>query len=186
MKPSTQSRKKLEVIWSKGVKAVDPRGLVAHFVQSDASFQSVLSEAASVLVVGGGKATAAMALGLEQEIKPFLSKTVGILNVPEANYPKLEKIKLNLARPAGMNQPTAKAVEGSKSMIQLAQEAKDGDLLLALISGGGSALMPLPCSGVSLEDKQKVTSLLSGTSASINELNCVRKHLSQIKGGRLA
>jgi len=186
MKPSTQSRKKLEVIWSKGVKAVDPRDLVAHFVQSDASFQSVLSEAASVLVVGGGKATAAMALGLEQEIKPFLSKTVGILNVPEANYPKLEKIKLNLARPAGMNQPTAKAVEGSKSMIQLAQEAKEGDLLLALISGGGSALMPLPCSGVSLEDKQKVTSLLSGTSASINELNCVRKHLSQIKGGRLA
>jgi hydroxypyruvate reductase/glycerate 2-kinase len=186
MKPSTQSRKKLEVIWGKGVKAVDSRDLVAHFVQSDASFQSVLSEAASVLVVGGGKASAAMALGLEQEIKPFLSKTVGILNVPEANYPKLEKIKLNLARPAGMNQPTAKAVEGSKSMIQLAQEAKEGDLLLALISGGGSALMPLPSSGVSLEDKQKVTSLLSGTSASINELNCVRKHLSQIKGGRLA
>ncbi len=55
MKPSTQSRKKLEVIWSKGIKAVDPRGLVAHFVQSDASFQSVLSEAASVLVVGGVK-----------------------------------------------------------------------------------------------------------------------------------
>jgi glycerate-2-kinase len=85
-----------------------------------------------------------------------------------------------------MNQPTAKAVEGSKSMLQLAQNAEEGDLLIALISGGGSALMPLPSSGVSLEDKQKVTSLLSASSASINELNCVRKHLSQIKGGRLA
>lgn len=186
MKPSTQSRKKLEVIWAKGVKAVDPRVLVAQFVQSDASFQSVLRESARILVVGGGKASAAMALGLEQEIKPFLSKTVGILNVPEANHPKLEKICLNQARPAGMNRPTAKAVEGSNLMLELVQEAKEGDLLIALISGGGSALMPLPSLGVSLEDKQKVTSLLSASSASINELNCVRKHLSQIKGGRLA
>jgi glycerate 2-kinase len=186
MNPTSQIRKKAEVIWAKGVKAVDPRVLVAQFVRSDASFQSVLSEADRILVVGGGKAAAAMALGLEQEIKPFLSKTVGILNVPEANYPKLEKIRLNQARPAGMNQPTAKAVEGSKSMLQFAQDAKEGDLLVALISGGGSALMPLPSSGVSLEDKQKITSLLSASSASINELNCVRKHLSQIKGGRLA
>lgn len=186
MNPASQIRKKAEVIWSKGVKAVDPRALVAQFVQSDASFQSVLNGAARVLVVGGGKAAAAMALGLEQEIMPFLSKTVGILNVPEANYPKLEKIRLNQARPAGMNQPTAKAVEGSISMLQLAQDAKEGDLLIALISGGGSALMPLPSPGVSLEDKQKITSLLSASAASINELNCVRKHLSQIKGGRLA
>lgn len=186
MTPVNQTRKKAEVIWSKGVKAVDPRTLVAQFVRSDASLQSVLSESTRILVVGAGKASASMALGLEQEIKPFLSKTVGILNVPEANYPNLEKIKLNLARPAGMNQPTAKAVEGSKSMLQLAQNAEEGDLLIALISGGGSALMPLPSSGVSLEDKQKVTSLLSASSASINELNCVRKHLSQIKGGRLA
>ncbi|NBY00495.1 MAG: DUF4147 domain-containing protein, partial [Planctomycetes bacterium] len=164
MTPVNQTRKKAEVIWSKGVKAVDPRTLVAQFVRSDASLQSVLSESTRILVVGAGKASASMALGLEQEIKPFLSKTVGILNVPEANYPNLEKIKLNLARPAGMNQPTAKAVEGSKSMLQLAQNAEEGDLLIALISGGGSALMPLPSSGVSLEDKQKVTSLLSASS----------------------
>jgi len=186
MNPTIQTRKKAEVIWRKGVKAVDPRELVSQFVRSDASFQSVLSDAVRILVVGGGKASAAMALGFEQEIKPFLSKTVGILNVPEANYPKLEKIRLNLARPAGMNQPTAKAVEGSKSMRQLAQDAKEGDLLIALISGGGSALMPLPSLGVSLEDKQKITSLLASFAVSINELNCVRKHLSQIKGGRLA
>lgn len=186
MSPTIQTRKKAEVIWRKGVKAVDPRGLVAQFVRLDASFQSVLNRASRILVVGGGKASAAMAIGLEQEIKPFLSKTVGILNVPEANYPKLEKIRLNQARPAGMNQPTVKAVEGSISMLQLAQDAKEGDLLIALISGGGSALMPLPSPGISLEDKQKITSLLSASAASINELNCVRKHLSQIKGGRLA
>ncbi|NBS90023.1 DUF4147 domain-containing protein, partial [bacterium] len=178
MHPTNQARRKTEVIWGKGVKSVDPRVLVAQFVQSDASFQSVLRESARILVVGGGKASASMGLGLEQEIKPFLSKTVGILNVPEANHPKLEKIKLNQARPAGMNQPTAKAVEGSNLMLELAQEAKEGDLLIALISGGGSALMPLPSLGVSLKDKQKITSLLSASSASINELNCVRKHLS--------
>ena len=186
MNPVNHMREKLEVIWSQGVKAVDPRELVAQLVRSDASFRSALSDATRILVVGGGKAAAAMALGLEQEINPFLSKIVGILNVPEANYPKLEKIKLNHARPAGMNQPTAKAVEGSKLMHQFAQDAKEGDLLIALISGGGSALMPLPSPGVALEDKQKITSLLASSAASINELNCVRKHLSQIKGGRLA
>ena len=77
MHPTNQARRKTEVIWAKGVKSVDPRVLVAQFVQSDASFQSVLRESVRILVVGGGKASASMGLGLEQEIKPFLSKTVG-------------------------------------------------------------------------------------------------------------
>ncbi|MEY4613439.1 MAG: hypothetical protein RL179_1412 [Planctomycetota bacterium] len=186
MNPLQKLRMESESIWRKGVMAVDPSGLVVRFVNSDPGFQLHLKNSERILIVGAGKASAAMGLGLEQQIKHFLPKAHGILNVPEANYPNLQKIKLNLARPLGMNQPTAKAVEGSKLMLQLAKGAREGDLLIALISGGGSALMPLPSEGVSLEDKQKVTSILSSCSASINELNCVRKHLSQIKGGRLA
>ncbi len=186
MNLTNNRRKNAESIWRKGVTAVDPSALVDSFARSNPSFLSLVSSASSILVVGAGKAGAAMASGLEQGISPFLSKITGLLNVPEASYPPLQKIILNLARPAGMNQPTPKAVEGSLQMLSLAENAKPNDLLIALISGGGSALLPLPVGSISLLDKQIVTSLLSASPASINELNCVRKHLSQIKGGRLA
>jgi hydroxypyruvate reductase/glycerate 2-kinase len=71
-------------------------------------------------------------------------------------------------------------------MLALVQAAGPGDLGLCLLSGGGSALLPAPVEGVSLEDKQRVTALLHACGATIDEMNCVRKHLSRIKGGRLA
>jgi hydroxypyruvate reductase len=85
-----------------------------------------------------------------------------------------------------MNEPTAEGVTGSKKILELVSSLTDSDLCLAVLSGGGSALLPSPVDGVSLRDKQAITRLLMHGGATINELNCVRKQLSQIKGGGLA
>src|SRR5439155_9973962 len=98
----------------------------------------------------------------------------------------LRAIRLHAARPAGTNQPTAEGVAGVRDILALVRSAHPGDMCLCLLSGGGSALLPAPVEGVSLEDKQQVTSLLHACGATINEMNAVRKHLSRVKGGRLA
>ena len=73
-----------------------------------------------------------------------------------------------------------------RDILALVRSARPGDLCLCLLSGGGSALLPAPAEGITLEDKQRVTLLLHACGATIDEMNCVRKHLSAIKGGRLA
>ncbi|HUG20147.1 MAG TPA: DUF4147 domain-containing protein, partial [Planctomycetaceae bacterium] len=84
------------------------------------------------------------------------------------------------------NEPTEAGGEGTRKILELASSCGPRDLCLVLISGGGSALMPAPAKGVTLKVKQQVTRQLMLSGATINELNCVRKHLSDIKGGRLA
>jgi len=86
----------------------------------------------------------------------------------------------------GTNQPTKAALHGTLEILELAAKAGPNDLMICLISGGGSALLPAPVEGVSLEDKQAVTALLHRCGATIQEMNAVRKHLSRIKGGGLA
>ncbi|HSG71526.1 MAG TPA: DUF4147 domain-containing protein, partial [Planctomycetaceae bacterium] len=93
---------------------------------------------------------------------------------------------LHGARPAGVNEPTEAGVFGTRKILKLASSCGPRDLCLVLISGGGSALMPAPAKGATLALKQQVTRHLMLSGATINELNCVRKHLSDIKGGRLA
>jgi hydroxypyruvate reductase len=77
-------------------------------------------------------------------------------------------------------------MRGAERIAQIAADAGAGDLLICLISGGASALLPLPVAGVNLEDKQRLTQLLLACGANIHEMNCVRKHLSRLKGGQLA
>src|SRR5690242_14279453 len=81
------------------------------------------------------------------------------------------------ARPAGTNFPTPEGVAGTREMLDLLAHAGPNDVALCLLSGGGSALLPAPAECVSLEDKQAVTKLLHACGATINEMNCVRKHL---------
>src|SRR5262249_17870906 len=126
----------------------------------------------------------------EAELAEYLDRIEGIVNVPEntrsGGQPQTRRIRPHAARPAGTNQPTAEGVEGTRQILHLARNAGPQDVLLCLISGGGSALLPAPAAGITLEDKQHVTLLLHACGATINEMNCVRKHLSEIKGGRLA
>jgi glycerate-2-kinase len=107
------------------------------------------------------------------------------VNIPAYTkpWPKGKQIKFN---PASHPVPSEDGVRGVKNMLRLVGQPSEEDLVICLISGGGSALMPLPSAGLLLSDKQKTTNLLLKSGAKIDEINAVRKHLSDFKGGRLA
>jgi glycerate 2-kinase len=180
---SARLREHARTIWQAAVAAADPFDLVRAALTQLAP---ELAEAERILVVGGGKAGAAMAAGAEAALTDRLDRVAGVVNVPEGAHRPLRAIRLNVGRPAGVNQPTAAGVAGVRAMLDLIKTAGPGDIGLCLLSGGGSALLPAPVEGVSLKDKQDVTNLLSAGGATIDEINCVRKHLSAVKGGRLA
>lgn len=162
-------------IWQSAVAAVQPRALVAEAVRS-------LQLSGRVVVVGCGKAGSEMAAGVEE----VLPGAAGVVNVPADCTAPLRHIRLHPARPAASNFPTAEGVAGAEEMLRLLASAGPDDTALCLISGGGSALLPCPAVGVSLDSKLAVTRLLHASGATIGEMNCVRKHLSRVKGGRLA
>lgn len=172
-------------IWQAAVAAVNPQALVRSALEGP-ELRPVLEQARRVLVVGGGKAGAGMAAGVEQALGSRLDCLAGVLNVPAEEVRPLRALRLHAARPAGTNQPTPEGVAGVEAMFQQIDQAQPGDVGLCLLSGGGSALLPAPAEGVSLADKQEVTLLLHACGATIGEMNAVRKHLSRLKGGRLA
>ena len=132
------------------------------------------------LVVGAGKAAASMAQVVEQNWPSTLS---GLVVTRYGHAVECKRIEvLEAAHPV----PDETAVQAAKKMIEMVQPLGADDLVLALISGGGSALMTLPAPGISLEDKQTINTALLKSGANIIEMNCVRKHLSEIKGGRFA
>lgn len=136
-----------------------------------------------IFVVGGGKAGGAMAEALEEIVGDDL--TEGFINVLRDVKSKFEtrKISLNKVRHPI---PDENGVEGARKIIQLVSKANERDLIICLISGGGSALMPLPAAGITLRDKQILTEALLKCGATINEINAVRKHVSELKGGLLS
>ncbi len=135
-----------------------------------------------LFVIGGGKASGLMAETLESIIPPE-NISAGVVNCKNQNY-KTSKIKIV---PAGHPIPDQRGIGGVKKMLALRERysINENDLILCLISGGGSALMPYPVDEIDLADKQKITELLLSSGAEIDEINTVRKHLSEIKGGRL-
>jgi hydroxypyruvate reductase len=129
-----------------------------------------------------------MAAGVEAALagSTFAGRLDGWVNVPDNCVRPLERIHLHAARPAGLNEPAEAGVVGSNRILELVARLAQQDLCLVLLSGGGSALLPAPVPEISLADKLSATRLLSRGGASIQELNCVRKQLSRIKGGGLA
>lgn len=162
--------------------AVRPEPLVRAAVEADRAIR----EAPRVIVVGAGKAGAGMAAGLEAALADRLDRVEGLVNVPAGMTAELKRVRLHAARPQGVNEPRPEGVAGAEEMLRLLQSAGPEDVAVCLLSGGGSALLPAPVEGVSLEDKLAVTKLLHRCGATIDEMNCVRKHLSRVKGGRLA
>lgn len=183
-------RLQAETIWRAGVEAVQPGHCIPYEMALLEDAVRGWSPDRNYLIVGGGKAGAAMA----QATEAFLlgkgipaSKITGWVNVPEGAQPsKLQRVHLHPARPPGYNFPTPEAVRGTEQMLKLMDEAPEDVLILCLISGGGSAILCAPVPGVSLEDKVRVSKQLSAAGATISELNAVRKHLSLFKGGQLA
>jgi len=135
----------------------------------------------NIYVVGAGKAGASMAKAAERVLGRRI--TAGLVNVKDGHTAKLRRVELN---ECGHPVPDSRGVEGAERIAAMASAAQADDLVVCLISGGASALLPAPASPITLAEKQSVTRLLLACGANIHEINAVRKHISRIKGGQLA
>jgi glycerate 2-kinase len=131
------------------------------------------------VVVGAGKASAAMTMAFEQAWPGPLS---GLMVTRYGHAIPSDRIEIvEAAHPV----PDANGERAAMRMLDVVKDLTEDDLVVALISGGGSALLAAPAAGVTLADKQAINRALLASGASIDEMNCVRKHLSAIIGGRL-
>ena len=163
-------------IFRAALAAADPKDAVLRHLRG-----RDFSSYRHIYVIGAGKAGASMALAAERVLGRRI--TAGLVNVKYGNAAKLRRIELN---PCGHPLPDEAGVAGSTRIAEIASHAGEGDLVLCLISGGASALLPLPAAPITLTEKQATTQLLLACGATIHEFNAVRKHLSRIKGGQLA
>jgi hydroxypyruvate reductase/glycerate 2-kinase len=185
--PANQLRQDVLAIWQAAVDAARAADLIeAALTDPRWALRGLLEAAPRILVVGAGKAGAAMSAAVENALPDLLQRIDGLVNVVAENVRPLRRIRLHAARPAALNQPTAEGVAGTGQILDLLRQAGPQDVALCLLSGGGSAMLPAPVEGVTLQDKQAITKLLHACGATINEMNAVRKHLSASKGGRLA
>ena len=181
--PQRQPREFLEALYRAAVRRALPLHNTAAFLPPPPRRES----GGRTLVLGAGKAAGAMAQAVEA-LWPVDAPLSGLVVTRYHHTPP---------RPAGLAQrievveaahpvPDAAGLDAARRMLALAQGLTEDDLVLCLISGGGSALLTLPAEGLTLADKQRINQALLDSGAAIDEMNCVRKHLSRIKGGRLA
>ena len=166
-------RQLMQALFSAAVASAAPGRLMDCSLIPDRS-------ATRTVVVGAGKAAASMAQALESCCPGPLS---GVVLTPYGHAKTCIEIEvLEAAHPI----PDAAGLRTAKRMLDIAVSLDEGDLMLCLLSGGGSALLTLPIEELSLTEKQQINRQLLESGADISQINCVRKHLSRIKGGRLA
>jgi glycerate 2-kinase len=173
-------RRQALAIFRAALRAADPAAAVKGRLD-EINTKLDFSAYRHIYVVGAGKAGASMASAAERVLGKRI--TQGLVNVKDGHISKLRRIELN---ECGHPVPDARGVAGAERMAQMAETAGSEDLVLCLISGGASALLPLPAQPLTLAAKQRVTNMLLACGADIQEFNTVRKHLSRIKGGQLA
>ncbi|MFK7768799.1 MAG: glycerate kinase [Mariniblastus sp.] len=197
-------------IWKSGVAAVDACKLVRESVMISSTQSSEdhelwvgedvfpLSVSGRVIVVGFGKASGAMVVGLEKAFADHANSLniEGWVNVPNdpvalasiarQREPTALPISIVGCRPPGANLPTQEVLNGTDKIINLVRNTTDRDIVVCLISGGGSALLEKPVDPISLNEFRDATMFLSNAGASIYELNSVRRVISQVKGGGLS
>lgn len=167
--------------------AVDPAQAVHNALRLDGERLNIgdttyhLSRYRRILVVGAGKASAPMARAVEEILGDRI--TDGLVNVKYGYTDRTQRIRLH---EAGHPLPDESGLEGTRQIVELLADAGEDDLIVCLISGGGSALMMLPEEPISLADYQELTNLMLRSGATINKINTVRKHIERVKGGRLA
>jgi hydroxypyruvate reductase len=180
-------REDARLIFKSALDAVDPINSVKSHLKLRGNTITVnrkkfdISKFKRTYVVGMGKASAAMAQALEELLGERLE--YGVVNVKYGHLLPLKRIKVN---EAGHPLPDESGLNGAREIIELLRETKENDLVFCLISGGGSALLPCPANGITLEEKKNVTKTLLECGATIHEINTIRKHISCVKGGRLA
>ena len=167
--------------------AADPRAAVNRLLQADGDTLEIegltldLCEYDRVFVFGAGKASRGIAEALEGKLGDRI--TGGVIVLKHGDRADLNHVELiHAAHPV----PDQNSYRAARRIMELAEDLTEKDLVFAGITGGSSALLALPVDGVTLEDKQKVNQLLLLSGANIFQINCVRKHLSLIKGGWLA
>jgi hydroxypyruvate reductase len=183
--------KDLENIYWDAVREVDPAALIQSRVKKDGrtlliqtpdtKISEDLSRYKQVIVLGIGKASARMAFAMESILEGEIS--AGFVITKYGHGLKLRKIKV---METGHPVPDENSREGALILSRMADAADEHTLIINLISGGGSSLLCLPADGISLEDKRQTTLILLASGANIDEMNCIRKHLSKVKGGGLA
>lgn len=172
--PRPAPRELLRAMFDAAVASAQPERCVPPHLPDPAELRGRL------VVIGAGKASAAMALAVEQHWRGPLT---GLVVTRYGYGAPCERIAVvEAAHPV----PDAAGERAAARMLALCQGLDENDLVLCLISGGGSALLPLPAPGITLADKQALARALLASGASIREINCVRRHVSAIKGGRLA
>jgi glycerate 2-kinase len=179
-------------LFSKAVSAVDPYQRLRNIltlekdhlhigVSLDSSRDFDLRNFNNIYLIGAGKASAPMAQAVEEVLGDRISK--GIITTKYGHSLPLRRME---TVESGHPIPDQKGLDGARRVIQLLQGSAPQDLIIFLLSGGASAILPMPAEGILLEEKQEATQLLLDCGADIKEINTIRKHISQIKGGRLA
>jgi len=174
-------------IFQAAIRAVDPVEAILRHVKADDGSLLIgdrrleLKNYERILVVGAGKADAPMAQAMEQILGERVSG--GLIVVKDGHGLPLKHVRI---QEASHPVPDERGIKGAEDILALLNGAGERDLIICLMSGGGSALLVAPVEGVSLEDKQEVTRHLLASGANIHEINMVRKHLSRVKGGGLA
>ena len=181
-----QRRAALEILTA-ALEAADPSKAVKRCLQLEGEMLRVADRSYDlrnydrVLVVGAGKAGSAMAAGVEEVLGDRVSE--GVVNVKYGHVAPTRRVRI---QEAGHPVPDQPGLDGTRRMVELLKGAGPRDLVVTVISGGGSALMDLPVEGITLEHMKALTDALLRSGATINEINTIRKHLSQVKGGGLA
>ncbi|WP_374088594.1 glycerate kinase [Methylomicrobium lacus] len=181
-------------IYQAGVAAADPYLAVKHCLSAEAEHLAIGLDSSDpnpqrrgnwrkIHLIAFGKAASAMAKAAEEAIPEALWAGKGIA---VTNYENVAELTHTDVFGAGHPLPDAAGLDAARRIAEKVGQAEAGELVLTLVSGGGSALIPCPVESVSLSEKCAVTGLLLASGADINEINCVRKHLSQLKGGGLA
>lgn len=169
-------------IFTSALKAVSPYEAVKNHCKYIMSFYES-GNFNRVIVIGFGKAACPMAKAIEDSLPDSLKAGIIITKYSHCNEYILERIKFF---EAGHPIPDENGLKGTNAIIRLLENNAEHTLVVCLISGGGSALLVAPYEGITLSEKQKVTELLLKAGADIYELNTIRKHISNVKGGRLA
>ena len=181
----------MRAIFSRALERVDPYEMIKNSIaveddtlvisHNGQTLRENLNAYRDIVAIGIGKASSKMGAAVEDILKERLSGGIVV-----TKYGHAERLKGIQVIEAGHPIPDENSVAGAEAIYRIASRADENTLIINLISGGGSSLLSLPAEGVTLGDKQETTRVLLESGADIREINCVRKHLSALKGGRLA
>ena len=181
----------MRAIFSRALERVDPYEMIKNSIaveddtlvisHNGQTLRENLNAYRDIVAIGIGKASSKMGAAVEDILKERLSGGIVV-----TKYGHAERLKGIQVIEAGHPIPDENSVAGAEAIYRIASRADENTLIINLISGGGSSLLSLPAEGVTLGDKQETTRVLLESGADIREINCVRKHISRVKGGRFA